>query len=156
MKMAKASEADMEMAINLVQAFEALGQRWCPTMPEPIQELRGDSDSEHFDHDDDAQCGRAMRHLLEVANRGSLARVIWGMVVLLDPKNKIVDPKASTLERHPDIVLLPGGLEPIRQLLSDAGAALADLGACNDPECPESACMRVRTRIEAQLRSLGS
>jgi hypothetical protein len=148
--MARASQADMEMAIKLCGALEAVDRRFFP------EGCEGDNDPEDLDINNDAHCGTVLRHLHRVLQGGSIGRVIWGMAILMDRKSKLVDPNASTLERHPDLVLLPGGLEPIRQLLSDAGAALADLGACNDPECPEPACMRVRTRLEAQLRSLGS
>lgn len=102
MKMAKASEADLRMAMQLCGAFDLLGQRFLPCMPEAIEELAEDDESERFDRDDDAQCGRALRHLLEIAERGSLMRVIWGMAVLLDPENRMVDPAADTLELHPD------------------------------------------------------
>mgnify|MGYP000899652354 CR=1 FL=1 len=73
MKMAKASEADLQMATDLCNALEALGQRWCPTMPEAIAQTGAEFEFEHFDSDNDAQCGRALRHLLEVAERGSMA-----------------------------------------------------------------------------------
>ena len=104
MKMAKASEADLNMAMELVSALDVLGQRWAPCMPEAIEKLGADDESERFDRHDDEQCGRAMRHLLELANRASLGRVIWGAVVMLDPANKMVDPDADTLEHHPDTV----------------------------------------------------
>lgn len=104
MTMAKASEEDLRMAMDLCQALESLGQRFVPTMPEAIEQLDGNADSESFDRDDDAQCGRALRHLLEIAERGSLMRVVWGMAVLLDPRNKIVDPDSSSLQQHPDTV----------------------------------------------------
>lgn len=104
MKMAKASEADLNMAMDLCGALDVLGQRFVPCMPEAIELLDADSEREPFDCDDDAQCGRALRHLLEIAERGSLSRVIWGMAVLLDPANRIVDPNADTLEHHPDVV----------------------------------------------------
>lgn len=101
MKMAKANENDLQMAMDLCGAFEALTQRWSPCMPEAIQNC-GPEDCEHFDHDNDEQCGRALRHLLDIANRGSLMRLVWGMAVLLDPSNKMVDPDADTLEHHPE------------------------------------------------------
>lgn len=104
MKMAKASEADINMAIELANALDVLGQRFCPCMPEAIEQLQGDDESEQFDRDDDKQCGRAMRHLLQLTDRASLFRVVFGMAVLLDPENKIVDPDADTLEHHPDTV----------------------------------------------------
>lgn len=104
MKMAKASDADISMAMDLCAALDLLGQRWCPCMPEAIEQLQGDDESERFDRDNDAQCGRALRHLLDLTDRASLGRVIWGMAVLLDPDNKIVNPKSDVLEHHPDTV----------------------------------------------------
>jgi hypothetical protein len=104
MRMAKASEADLSMAMEIGGALDALGHRFLPCMPQAIEKLTDDEDSERFDRDDDAQCGRALRYVLDVADRGSLMRVIWGMAVLLDPANKIVDPSSDTLEHHPDTV----------------------------------------------------
>ena len=104
MKMAKASNADLEMALALGSALDVLGDRFFPSMPGPIEQLSDGAESERFDRDDDAQCGRALRHLLAIAEGGSLMRVVFGMSVLLDPKNKVVDPDADTLEHHPDVV----------------------------------------------------
>lgn len=100
--MAKASEADLNMAMELCGALDLLGQRFLPCMPEAIEQLRDDDERENFDRDDDAQCGRALRHLLDVANRASLMRVVWGCAVMLDPRNKCVDPNADVIEHHPD------------------------------------------------------
>jgi hypothetical protein len=102
MKMAKASDADLDMAIDLASALDALTHRWCATMPEAVEKLEGDEDSEPFDRDDDEQCGRALRHLLDTVNRGSLFRVVWGMSVMLDPRNRCVDPDADVIEHHHD------------------------------------------------------
>lgn len=104
MKMARASEADLRMAMDLSSALDQLGQQFVPCMPQAIAKLVTGEECEHFDSDDDAQCGRAMRYLLEIAARGSLGRVIFGMAVLLDPTNRMVDSAADTLEHHPDNV----------------------------------------------------
>ena len=96
MKMAKASTADMEMALTLCSALEALDRQFFPP------EAAGDNDPEDFDLKDDAHCGQVLRHLRQVLQGGSIGRVIWGMYVLLDPANKLLDPKASTLEPHPE------------------------------------------------------
>lgn len=98
MKMAKASEADMEMALKLCSALEAMDRRFFPEGAE------GENDPEYFDCDDDAHCGQALRHILRILQGGSIGRVIWGMYVMLDPANKVVDPDADTLEDHPDTV----------------------------------------------------
>jgi hypothetical protein len=104
MKMAKASEDDLKMAMELVGALESLTQRWAPTMPAALTKRAEDEDDEPFDRDDDRQCGQALRHLFDILDRGSLLRVVWGCAVMLDPRNKLVNPEADTIERHPDTV----------------------------------------------------
>lgn len=98
MKMAKASEADLQMAMDLVGMLDTLGHRFCPYMPTVIARNDGD---EAFDIEDADQCQRALRALLETAERGSLMRVVWGCAVMLDPRNQCVDPAADTIEHHP-------------------------------------------------------
>lgn len=104
MKMAKASEADLNMAMELTSALDVLGQRFLPAMPEAIEKLGEDDEREPFDRHDDEQCGRALRHLLDLADRASLSRVVFGCAVMLDPANKCVDPDADTIEHHPDVI----------------------------------------------------
>jgi hypothetical protein len=104
MKMAKASKADLNMAMELCSALDLLAQRWRPCVPEAIEVLAADDEYETFDRDDAEQCKRALGHLLDVASRASMMRVVWGMTVPLDPRNKVVDPDADTLEHHPDTV----------------------------------------------------
>jgi hypothetical protein len=104
MKMAKASEADMEMALELSMALDAITGRWGATMPEKIAKPEGTSDTEYFDPDDPEQCVRLVAYLRELVSSASLMRVVFGMLVLLDPRNKIVDPNSDVLEHHPDIV----------------------------------------------------
>lgn len=96
--MAKASQADMEMAMKLCSALEALDRRFFPEGAE------GNNDPEDFDRDNDEHCGMALRHVLDILQGGSIGRVIWGMYVMLDPSNKVVDPDADTLEDHPETV----------------------------------------------------
>lgn len=98
MKMAKASEADMQMAMDLANALEAYERYRC--FPEA---LRPDPDDlAPFDEDNGEHCREAMEHLLKLVRSASLTRVVFGMAVLLDPRNKMVDPEADTLEHHPD------------------------------------------------------
>lgn len=104
MKMAKANERDLEMALELCNALDALTGRWGATMPEKIAKPEGTSDTEYFDPEDAEQCIRVVAYLRELADAASLMRVVFGMTVLLDPRNKIVDPAADTLEHHPDTV----------------------------------------------------
>ena len=43
-------------------------------------------------------------------------------------------------------------LADARALLKDADLALEDLGACNDEDCTEANCLKVRQRIKSFLR----
>ena len=113
MKLAKASEADLKMAMELSSALEAIAARWGATMPETIAKPDGTSDTEYFDPEDFEQCRRIVTYMRELTGRASLMRVVWGMTVLLDPRNKIVNPDNDTLEHNPDTV-----------------AALAAMAAC--------------------------
>ena len=54
MKMAKASTADMEMAMRLCSALEAIDRR---SFPEGAE---GENDKADFDCDDDAHCGQVI------------------------------------------------------------------------------------------------
>ena len=126
MKMAKANRADLEAAMDLAGAFEAITNRWAPTVPAAIEMLEDGREMERFDLDDADQCRRVLEHLLHVANRGSLSRVVFGMSVLLDPRNRCVDPDADTLEIHPQA---EAGFEaskarPITEYHEDHGAVL--------------------------------
>ena len=98
--MAKATDADIEEAMDFCNAMSAITQNWSPTMPEGI----GDDEGEYFDIENDRHCGRVLRHLVGLVNNASLVRVVFGCAVMLDPRNKLVDPAADTIEHHPDTV----------------------------------------------------
>ena len=98
MKMAKASEADLKMAMDLTNALESL-ERYS-AFPEA---LRPDpADPAVFDIDDGEHCREVIEHLLALVRSASLMRVVWGMAVVCAPANKLLDPNADTLEHHPD------------------------------------------------------
>lgn len=104
MKMAKASEADLEMAMELVNALEAISSRWGATMPEKIAKPPSDDEEEGFSLDDDENCARVCEYLIRLTRSASLMRVVWGAAVMLDPRNQCVDPDADTIEHHPDTI----------------------------------------------------
>lgn len=100
MKMAKASEKDMEMALELVKVLESLESG---SMPELMQNDPNNIEHVPFDQDSREDCVKAMSHILDVLSKGSIARVVWGMYVLLDPANKVVDPDLDHIDVHPRI-----------------------------------------------------
>lgn len=103
MSIERASQGDMDMAMELCRALEDLSGPWFPVMPRAIAEPEERSESEPFDPDDDAQCARVVEYLLKLTRRGSLMRVVYGMATLLHPKNRMVNPESDVLERHPDV-----------------------------------------------------
>jgi hypothetical protein len=100
MKMAKANEADLDAAMTLCSALESLSG-WGPCVPAAVEKVSGPNGGEPFDRDDREQCVRVLGHLLDVADKGSIGRVVWGCSVMLDPRNKCVDPDSDVIEHHP-------------------------------------------------------
>jgi hypothetical protein len=97
MKMARASEADIEAALKVTQILDDLDKRYMPSEDDG-EEL------EFFDRHDAEQCQKVVGMLLDVTRHTSLLRVVFGMAVVLDPRNELLDPDADTLEKHPKIV----------------------------------------------------
>jgi hypothetical protein len=156
MKMAKASQADLDMGSDLCAAFGSLTDRWCPTLPEAIAEPREGSEIEPFDSHNDEQCGRALRHLLDTVERGSLFRVVMGMAVVLDPRNHCVDPNADTLEHHP---MMKAALAAAQQTPA-CGACPGDGSVCSStcrlqadspPSAPDQALTLVRYAVTERM-----
>lgn len=97
MKMAKASEADLEMALDLSRMLEDFEGGYFP-----LPKDSDDDEAEHFDSDKGEHCRRAMEMILDTIRRGSIFRVTFGMLVMCDPQNELIDPNLSYLEHHPD------------------------------------------------------
>lgn len=96
MKMAKASEADIQMALMLTTQLETLDRGYFPMAQDADDFVDG-----QFDCDSPSDCQKAMELLLDTMQRGSLFRVVFGMSVLLDPKNEAIDHSCDYLEHHP-------------------------------------------------------
>jgi hypothetical protein len=112
LKTARASEQDLEVAQQISSFIEALEKGYMP-------EAAG-SEAEFFDIDDPEQCQDVLRKLLEISAEGSIFRVTFGMLVVLDPANKILDPDAETLELHPQVALLQANAEMAAKKLRSA------------------------------------
>jgi hypothetical protein len=99
MKMAKASERDLEMAMELSQFVEELVDGYVPRQAcDPEDE---DAGSTWLDYDDTEQMASVIQALIAIARKGSIFRVTFGMAVVCDPRNELIDPDADTLEVHP-------------------------------------------------------
>jgi hypothetical protein len=97
MKMAKASAADLDMAMTVGNYLDAIDRGHMP------DDLSVDKESiEYLDSDDCEQYARLIRGFQNLLGKGSICRVIWGMCVVCDPENTCIDPDADTIEIHPD------------------------------------------------------
>ena len=103
MKMAKASTADIEMALELSRFVEDLVDGACPKQACVDPES---DDIEWLENDPDEQHLKIIAALQGIARKGSIFRVTFGMSVLIDPRNELIDPTADTLEPHPKFVAL--------------------------------------------------
>lgn len=93
MKMAKANENDLNAALEMCRALDVLEDGYLPA------EMTADDDGVAYYADEHAE--KVVEHLVSIFKRASLFRVCFGMTVLLDPQNELVDPEADTLEAHP-------------------------------------------------------
>ena len=76
MKIAKASVADLDMALELVSALDTLSSNWGPSMPEKIAKPQRDYETEGFSLDDDENCRRVCEYLIRLTRSASLSRVV--------------------------------------------------------------------------------
>jgi len=93
-KMAKATEKDMEAALAMCRALESLESGYLPDEMTEGQE-------EPVWYDETKHAAQVVEFLIGIQKRASLFRVCFGMTVLLDPENGIVDQGISHLELHP-------------------------------------------------------
>lgn len=95
MKMAKASEADLKMACELASMLEGFERGHFPP--------GDDGEADDFCIDLGTHCQSAMDMILEKLTEGSLFRVVYGMTVLLNPKNEAIDHSCDHLDHHPKV-----------------------------------------------------
>ena len=133
MKMAKASTADIEMAMELSRFVEDLVDGMCPKQAcaDPASD-----DIEWLEDDPDQQHLKIISALQGIVRKGSIFRVTFGMSVLIDPRNELVDPDADTLEPHPKIGILADQVEALtaeRDALKDAARLALDAFYAYEP-----------------------
>lgn len=102
MKMAKASEADINMAMTMANILDDIERGYFPS------KLASDPESEESEWLETASCEqyeRLIDGLKRVLNLSSIFRVIWGMAVVCDPSNELLDPTSNVLAVHPKLKL---------------------------------------------------
>lgn len=142
MKMAKASPADLEAAMDVVRILESLDRG---LMPSEMAEDE-DEDGSYFDTDDSGDCKKALNLLLDAADKGSIGRVVYGMFVLLDPNNEAIDPNLDYIEHHPKRIEADKVRQQRDELL-EALKRLADAAECRDNTMGD-ACRLIAVKAE--------
>lgn len=97
MKMAKASEADLRMAMDVANVLDDIDRGFFPYKFQDEESEYG----ERIDTDDRDQYERLIDGLQRLLVQGSIFRVIFGMAVVCDPANECIDPDADSIEHHP-------------------------------------------------------
>lgn len=133
MNIAKANEADLKMAMELSGAIDALSQGMFPQRGNEGQDEDGEVD--FFDENDPQACVRAVQHLLRIARRGSLGRVVYGCAVMLDVRNKCVDPAEDVIAHHPHVLAHENALSarPLSAWTEEDGSVLWWKFPVNEP-----------------------
>lgn len=100
MNMAKASERDINMALDLCGILESVEKG---LMPVSATENGNDEDAE-FDRDNPDDCRAVLNLIIDTLGGGSIGRVIWGMAALVNPESKLLDPDSDILKSHPSLI----------------------------------------------------
>jgi hypothetical protein len=133
MKMAKANERDLDMALKLSSAFESLQYGY---LPDGMTEGDEPGAEEGVQYDERKHAQAVVDYLRRLTGSASLFRVTMGMSVVLDPRNALVDPDADTLERHPDVIAAAKDAERYRALR--LGRYWSVIDGIGDTLCAES------------------
>ncbi len=100
MKQAKPTDEDIQKSIELTVAIDGLSS-WGAVVPDAISfepEL-----GEFFDINNNDQCSRVLKYLIDLSSGSSLNRVVFSCAIMANPKNELIDPNRDTLEFHPKI-----------------------------------------------------
>lgn len=112
--MAKASQRDLDAALELYQFLEAL--RYGRSAADAVEEFG------YAGYDDLVERqAPEVDYLLRAHERCSLMRVVFGMQVLLDPRNEMIDPDLDHLAHHPKRENLRAENAAARELVAAAG-----------------------------------
>lgn len=150
MKMAKATERDIEASLDIASIIGELENGYRPVL------VFGEDDEELFMDMDSADDLRAVvEKLREIADRGSIFRVTLGMAAVLNPRNEVVDPADDMLALHPRFAALEKDAARYRLLREHRPGLLLDI--LDEPPNPnERNALLLDREIDARLAALPS
>lgn len=127
MNIAKASDQDINMALDLCGILESLERGFMP-----VTAIDNDNDEDaEFDRDNQDDCRRALNLVIHTLRTGSIGRVIWGMAALVNPESKFLDPEADIIKPHPS---LSNRQQRQAEILQWANATFGEATASNTGE----------------------
>lgn len=114
MKMAKATDKDLDAAIDLAGVIENVCQGYCPSNADP-----DDDDSTFFDPDDPEHLRAFYDRVMAIVKPvpGGLHRVSGGLHTILH--NDIVDPDDHVLALHPRLIAGLAAVETLAELRTE-------------------------------------
>ena len=147
MKMARASENDIEVSMEIASIIDDLVSGYRPWK---VFGADDDNGGGRLDMESADDLRAVVEKLVEIAGRGSLFRVIWGMAVALDPNNEIFDPAARVLELHPRFDAMAKEAARYRLLRAHRPGLLLDI--LDEPPNPnERNALHLDREIDARL-----
>lgn len=150
MKMAKASEDDINLSMEIAQIVDDLEKGY-----RPWRVFGEDDGGLLLDMDSIDDLRAVVEKLQEIARRGSMSRVVLGMAVALDPKNEIFDPAADVLAPHPTLLALERDAKRYR-FLREADTILISTKAARDPVAYDEALDLAMLKAEERQASPAS
>ena len=145
MKMAKASEKDIDAAGNAMSVLNDISSGYYPKRD------GDDCEDLHFDPDEPAHLRKFFNLMADTLDRapGWPSRVIGGMCyVILFDKNKILDPDADVLEVHPRFAQVAKERDELLEALKTARDHI-DMNALEISHCKDAERIRAAiTKVE--------
>lgn len=139
MKMALASDEDMEVVYDLCGLLDNLSRGYYPAKED-------DEDAPTFFDEDDIEHLQALHKRIEkiAESSGSIHRVVGGFSCMRNPTNELIDLTQDMVEFHPSIV---AGREAVEKL----GQIRASIAAYYAKEHDESGCHDAANSTEIEL-----
>ncbi|MDQ7981940.1 hypothetical protein QYH69_32470 [Paraburkholderia sp. SARCC-3016] len=117
MKMALASDEDMEVAYELCGLLDNLSRGYYPAKEE-------DADTPTFFDEDDTEHLQALHKRIEkiAESSGAVHRVVGGFSCMRNPANELIDPTQDVVEFHPSIIAGREAVEKLAQIRATIAA----------------------------------
>lgn len=129
MKMARAKASDIEAALEIAGILDEMDGGYYPRRADGKHH---DEDPTFFDENDPKHLRALYDALKAQTKKGGLFRVVFGMSVLLDERNEIVDTACDNLQLHPRLRAALDDAKRFQHVLARRMIACHDSARCDD------------------------